>query len=68
MEKQGILGTDLTFNEEERAKSLAVTAQTVNNIHIAQVGSFVQSAENSIVQGGVDAVLNLDRAAVRGAG
>jgi hypothetical protein len=61
MEKQGILGADLIFNEEERAKSAAATAATVNNIHIGQVGSFVQSAENSIVQGGVDAVLNLDR-------
>jgi hypothetical protein len=61
MEKQGILGTDLTFNEEERAKSAAATAHTVNNIHIAQVGSFVQSAKNSVVQGGIDAVLNLDR-------
>jgi hypothetical protein len=61
LEKQGILGTDLTFNEEERAKSVAATAQTVNNINIGQVGSFVQSAENSTVQGGVDAVLNLDR-------
>jgi hypothetical protein len=61
MEKQGILGANLMFNEEERVKSAAATAQTVNNIHIAQVGSFVQSAENSIIQGGVDAVLNLDR-------
>lgn len=62
MEKQGILGTDLTFSEEEREKSAAATAQTINNIHISgQVGSFVQSAESSVVQGGVDAVLNLDR-------
>jgi len=61
MEKQNILGADLTFNEEERAKSLAATAPTVNNIHIGQIGSFVQNAENSVVQGGVDAVLNLDR-------
>jgi hypothetical protein len=59
MEKQGILGNDLTFNEEERAKSAAATAQTVNNIHIAQVGSFVQNADKSIVQGGVDAVVNM---------
>ena len=59
MEKQGVLGNDLIFNEEERAKSAAATAQTVNNIHIAQVGSFVQNAENSIVQGGVDAVVNM---------
>jgi hypothetical protein len=60
MEKQGILGTDLTFNEEERAKSEAATAHTVNNINIGQVGAFVQGAENSVIQGGVDAVLNLD--------
>jgi AbiTii len=61
MEKQGILGAELTFSDEERAKSVAATAQTINNIHIAQVGAFVQTAENSVVQGGVDAVLNLDR-------
>jgi hypothetical protein len=59
MEKQGILGAGLVFNEQERAKSAAVTAKTVNNIHIAQVGSFVQNAENSVVQGGVDAVVNM---------
>jgi hypothetical protein len=58
MEKQGILGTDLTFNEEERAKSVAATAQTVNNIQIAQVGAFVQSAEKSSVQGGVGTTIN----------
>ena len=61
MEKKGILGGDLMFNEEERAKSTEATAPTVTNIHIAQVGSFVQHAEKSIVQGGVNAVLNLDR-------
>jgi hypothetical protein len=60
MEKQGILGADLVFNEEERAKSAAATANTVNNIHIRHVGSFVQSAENSIVQGGVDSIVNLN--------
>jgi hypothetical protein len=60
MENQGILGTDLTFNEEERAKSEAATAHTVNNINIGQVGAFVQGAENSVIQGGDDAVLNLD--------
>jgi hypothetical protein len=61
MEKQGILGTDLTFNEEERQKSAAATAQTVNNIHIAQVGSFVQRAEHSVVEGSANAIINLDR-------
>lgn len=60
MENQGVLGANLTFSEEERAKSSAVTAQTINNIHIAQVGSFVQQAENSVVQGGVDSALNLN--------
>jgi hypothetical protein len=59
MEKQGVLGTDLAFNAEERIKSEVVTAQTVNNIHIAQVGAFVQNAENSTVQGGVDSTFNL---------
>jgi hypothetical protein len=60
MEKQGILGTDLMFNEQERAKSEAATQKTVNNIHIRNVGAFVQSAENSVIQGGANSVINLD--------
>jgi hypothetical protein len=59
MEKQGVLGHDLLFTEEEREKSAVATAQTVNNISIGQVGAFVQNAENTLVQGGVDATLNL---------
>jgi hypothetical protein len=59
MEKQGIFGENLTFAPEEREKSASVTAQTINNFHIQQVGSLVQNAENSVVQGGVDSTLNL---------
>ena len=59
MEKQGIRGENLTFSPEEREKSASVTAQTINNFHIRQVGSLVQNAENSVVQGGIDSSLNL---------
>jgi hypothetical protein len=59
MEKQGILGENLTFSSEDREKSAAVTANTVNNISINQVGSFVQSAEHSVVQGGIDSTQSL---------
>jgi AbiTii len=59
MEKQGILGENLMFSPEERKRSTSVTAQTVNNFHIQQVASFVQNAENSVVQGGIDSSLNL---------
>jgi hypothetical protein len=48
MEKQGVLGNDLSFSQQERATSADVTAQTV--IHIGQVGSSVQSAQYSVVQ------------------
>ncbi|HBK09401.1 MAG TPA: hypothetical protein DDZ81_26655 [Acetobacteraceae bacterium] len=53
MEKQGMLGNDLVFNEEDKEKSARVTEGVVNNIHIAQVGSFVQAATNSNVHGEV---------------
>lgn len=59
MEKQGVLGHDLLFTEEERDKSVLATAQTVNNFNIGQVGAFVQNAENTLVQGGIDSTLNL---------
>lgn len=59
MEKQGILGADLLFSEQERTKSGAATAKTVTNIHIEQVGAFVQNAKNSVVQGGVNSTINL---------
>jgi hypothetical protein len=57
METQGILGENLTFSPEERERSAFVTARTVNNIHIEQVGSFVQKI--LFVQGGIDSTLNL---------
>jgi len=53
MEKEGVLGNDLVFSPDDRAKSAAVTAQTVNNFHIQQVGALVQHANHSVVQGGV---------------
>lgn len=63
MEKQGILGENLMFPPEERETSASVTARTVNNFHIEQVASFVQNAENSIVQGRIDSTLNLRKGA-----
>jgi hypothetical protein len=59
LEKQGILGGTLTFSPDERERSASVTAQTINNFHIGQVGSLVQNAENSVIQGGIDSTLNL---------
>jgi AbiTii len=59
MEKQGILGENLTFTPEEREKSASVTEQTINNFHIGQVGAFVQNAEKSVVQGGVESTMTL---------
>lgn len=60
MEKQGIRGENLTFSPEERERSATVTAQTINIFHNAKVGSVVQNAENSVVQGGIDSTLNVE--------
>jgi hypothetical protein len=60
LEKQGILGGTLTFSPDERERSASVTAQTINNFHIGQVGSLVQNAENSVIQGGIDSTLNVE--------
>lgn len=57
MEKQGILGENLMFSPEEKKKSEAVTAQTINQFNINQVGNLVQHAEHSVVQGGVDSTI-----------
>ena len=59
MEKQGVLGNELTFTHGEREKSASVTAQTVTNFHIGQVGALVQNAQNSVVQGGIDSTMDL---------
>jgi hypothetical protein len=57
---RAIFRSGYEFNDEERAKSPAATAHTINNINIEQVGAFVQRADNSVVQGGVDSTLSLD--------
>jgi hypothetical protein len=57
MEKQGILGENLMFSPEDREKSELVTAKTINHFNINQVGSFVQHAEHSVVQGGIDSTI-----------
>jgi hypothetical protein len=57
MEKQGILGNDLIFTPEDRMK--AATTHPVNHIHIGKVGAFVQHADRSVVQGGIESVLGL---------
>jgi hypothetical protein len=59
MEKQGVLGDGLIFSEEDRVKSALATASTINNINIEQVGAFVQSAQDSTVQGNVNATLDV---------
>ena len=61
MEKQGITGENLTFSPEERERSASVTANTVNHIHIGQVGSFVQSAQDAVVQGSVETTTTLSQ-------
>jgi hypothetical protein len=58
MEKQGVLGNDLLFTPEERAKSTEVTEKTV--IHIGQVGAYVHSAEYSTVHGEITSSLDLN--------
>ena len=60
MEKQGIMGENLTFSPEERERSASVAAQTINIFHNTKVGSVVQNAENSVVQGGIDSTLNVE--------
>jgi hypothetical protein len=55
MEKKGVLGENLMFSADEMGKSASVAAQTVNHINIGQVGSFVQHAAQSVVQGSVEA-------------
>jgi AbiTii len=55
MEKQGVLGEGLTFSAEERAKSKAPTAEAISHVYnIENVGTLVQSADRSIIQGGVN--------------
>lgn len=62
MEAQGITGAGLTFSDADKQKSEAVTAQTINNFHISgQVGALAVSADRSVVQGSVEATLNLPR-------
>jgi hypothetical protein len=61
LEKQGVLGKNLTFSSDDREKSAAVTANTVNNIYIGQVGSFVQNAQDSAVQGSVETTTMLSQ-------
>jgi hypothetical protein len=59
MEKQGVFGRELVFDQEERTRSAIATAQTINNINIGQVGAFVQRAEESVIQGKIDSTINL---------
>jgi hypothetical protein len=59
LEMQGILGDNMAFSSEDRQKSAAVTEHIINNISIGQVGSFVQSAEHSVVQGSVGTTAEL---------
>jgi hypothetical protein len=59
MKKQGVLGDGLIFSEEDRVKSALATASTINNINIEQVGAFVQSAQDSTIQGTVNATLDV---------
>lgn len=59
MEKEGVLGEGLAFSQSDREKSASATAQTINTFHINNVGALVQTAENSVVQGGVDSTFKL---------
>jgi hypothetical protein len=58
MEKEGVIGKDLMFTDSDREKSREVTAHTVNNFNINNVGALVQKAEHSTVQGGVDSTFD----------
>jgi methylmalonyl-CoA mutase N-terminal domain/subunit len=60
MEKQGVLGEGLTFSAEERTKSKAPTADAIRHVYnIENVGTLVQSADRSIIQGGVHSNVGL---------
>jgi AbiTii len=55
LEKCGILGENLMFSSDDRERSASITNNTVSNIHISQVGSFVQNATDAVVSGSVEA-------------
>jgi hypothetical protein len=61
MEKQGIVGNDLTFNEGDRQKSAQLTESVITNIHIGQVGAFVQNATHATVQGEVKTTTEISK-------
>jgi hypothetical protein len=62
MEKQGVVGNELLFSEIDKKKSETLTAQTITNIHIGNVGAFVQQAEGSFVHGQIDSTTNISQA------
>ena len=61
LEAEGVLGENLVFSPADKAKSASATEQLATHIHINQVGAFVQNAHQSIVQGGINSSLDLER-------
>ena len=59
LEKNGVVGEGLLFNAEDRKKSADATSAIVNNYHMGNVGALVQSASQSVIQGGVNSSLNM---------
>jgi hypothetical protein len=66
MEKQGILGENMLFSPLERANSADPTSQAIHNVYnIENVGTLLQSANRSIIQGGVHSRVGLMQEADR---
>ena len=60
MEKQGILGENMLFSDVERANSAGPTAHAIQNVYnIENVGTLFQTADRSVIQGGVHSKLDL---------
>jgi hypothetical protein len=59
MEKQGVLGENMLFSLQERANSAGPTSQAIHNVYnIENVGTLFQSADRSVIQGGVHSKLS----------
>lgn len=61
LERQGITGEGMSFTPEDRSRSETATASVIHNYHMGPVGSFVQSAQQSVVQGGINSSFSMDR-------
>ncbi len=61
LEKNGVIGDGLVFSSDDKKSSAVATEGVINNFHMHNVGAFVQSAQQSVVQGGVDSTFDLGK-------